>query len=43
MRTKKGIEIIVTVNRGYTLIVLQDGTGVADGRPKDAKNEDESK
>ena len=41
MRTKKGVEIIVTVNSGYTLIVLQDCTGVADVRPKEVKVEGE--
>ncbi len=37
MRTKKGIEIIVTVSNGFTLVVLQDCTGVADVKPKEVK------
>eukprot|EP00826_Nyctotherus_ovalis_P045506 TRINITY_DN5045_c0_g1_i5.p1 TRINITY_DN5045_c0_g1~~TRINITY_DN5045_c0_g1_i5.p1 ORF type:complete len:156 (+),score=24.24 TRINITY_DN5045_c0_g1_i5:88-555(+) len=43
MRTRKGVEIIVTVASGYTLVVLQDCTAVADVRPKDAKGDDELK
>ena len=43
MRTKKGIEIIVTVASGFTLVVLQDCTEVANVRPKDVKGEEELK
>ena len=43
MRTKKGIEIMVTVYNNCTLIVLQDCTAVADVKPKDLKIEGEDK
>ena len=43
MRTKKGIEIIVTVQNNCTLVVLQDCTKVADVKPRDAKVEGEEK
>ncbi len=43
MRTKKGIEIIVTVSAGFTLIVLQDCTGVSEVRPKEVKEGEEPK
>ena len=39
MRTKKGIEIVVTVYSDYSLIVLQDCTTVADVKPKEMKVE----
>ena len=44
MRTKKGIEIIVTVggaNNANTLVTLQDCTTVAEVKPKEVKAEGE--
>ena len=42
MRTKKGIEIIVTIHKSYTLIALQDCTKVAEVKAKvEAKVEGE--
>ena len=41
MRTKKGIEIIVTVFNNYILVALQDCTSVADVKPKEVKLETE--
>ncbi len=39
LRTKKGIEIIVTYCNGFLLVVLQDCTEVADVKPKEQKIE----
>lgn len=39
MRTKKGIEIVVTIYADYSLIVLQDCTTVAEVKPKEQKTE----
>ena len=43
MRTKKGIEIVITVHGSYSLVVLQDCTGVADVKPKEKVESEEAK